>query len=186
LVAQRITLRSSRAKFFSFLLAGLALAMSGCAKHTRSDVAMRMIIPPTAQRMELPEDHVFLMAEPIREELPEYPSGIARTEGSVTAVCVEIVVDEDGAVEDVFLLNDVPDCPESGKEVDPRYAKAAISAVSGWEFFAAATCYFPPGSTRTDDCSGPGVVITNVPVKMAFVFTFQQENGRPVVRARRA
>ena len=57
--------------------------------------------------------------------------------------------------------------------------------VRQWEFFAAAVCTFPPGVAKNHECEGDGVVVAPVAIRMAFVFSFEVDRGRAVVRQRK-
>ena len=144
---------------------------------------MKMVIPPIAQVMDVPKDKSFLMAAPVSQPLPEYPTGVKR--GASASVCIEFVIDEKGAVSSAAPLYALPECPGSRVELDTRFVDSAVEAASQWQFLAAAICTFSQGVEPTDDCSGNDVVVTAVAIKIAYVFTFQS-GGRVTAVARRA
>jgi len=163
----------------------LIAALSSCAKNTKHNVDMNMILPPSAEHMKLPEDQTFLMPSPISEQMPDYPSElVSRSLGDITA-CAEIVIEHSGLVSSVTPLYEIPDCPLSKQEIDARFSSAVTEALLTWTFTHPATCSFAAGVEKTDDCSGPGVIITPVAIKLAFVFTFQVSNGRTMVKKKR-
>ena len=69
---------------------------------------------------------------------------------------------------------------------DAAYVAAALEAVRQWTFFAAAICEFPAGLAKTGDCSGEGVVVRAVPIRLMYAFAFERSGGKARVRARRA
>lgn len=84
----------------------------------------------------------------------------------------------------------MPDCPASQAELDPRFVGAAVEAARQWQFLAAAICTFPDGTFPdgagvTDDCSGPGVVVTPVAIRVSYVFSFHA-GGRVTAGTNRA
>lgn len=164
-------------------MAAMALTaafVAGC--KTNSEVGMRMVLPPMAEVMEVPEGRTFLMASPVTQPLPEYPSGVHR--GASAHVCIELVIDENGAVESATPLYGLHDCPAAEDELDARFVDSAVQAASRWQFLAAAICTFPNGVEPEDDCSGDEVAVTTIPIKLAYVFTFQR-GGRVTAAPRR-
>lgn len=122
------------------------------------------------------------MASPVSQPMPAYPEGAPSMAG--VSACVEMVIDETGAVSSASPLYGLPDCPLAQHELDNRFTASTIEAVRGWEFLAAAVCTFRPGVAPTDDCSGAGVVISPVAIKVSYVFSFQAD-GRVSARAKR-
>jgi hypothetical protein len=62
--------------------------------------------------------------------------------------------------------------------------QAAQAATAQWTFVPAARCHFPAGVSprAADDCSG-ATRIEEVPVTLAYAFTFEVIEGRTVVRS---
>lgn len=150
-----------------------ALVASGC--KTSSRVGMRMILPPGAPVMDVPKGQVFLMASPISQPMPVYPMGVSKA--AEVSACVELVVDESGAVSSVAPLYGLPDCPLGQVEIDQRFVVSSVQAVKNWRFLAAAICTFPPGLPRNDDCTGAGVRVSPVAIRLSYVFSFQRGGG---------
>lgn len=144
-----------------------------------------MILPSRAETLQVPEDKVFLMAVPLSEKIPDFPSDMLTRSTRDTHVCVEIVVSVVGIVSSVMPLYETIECPMSKKQTDARFTKAVADAVQTWEFFAAGICTFPVTIAKNEECKGEGVVIERVPIKMAFMFTFQVDGGRVSIRNRR-
>jgi len=158
--------------------AALSALLAACASTSRVDT--RMILPPGAAVMDIPDDRVFLMASPVTEPLPVFPDGVARSVEAI--VCIEFIIDEFGAVRDAAPLYALPECPLAEGDLDPRFVSAALAAVSQWEFLAAAVCRFPQGAKRTDDCTGEGVEITPVAITVSHSFSFQRGRVRVTLR----
>jgi hypothetical protein len=166
-----------------FVLVFVALAVllaTGCKSPSR--VAMRMILPPGAEVMDMPEDKAFLMASPVSQPMPTFPVGAPRR--TRVSACVEMVIDESGAVRSASPLYGLPDCPLEAHEMDRRFVASSIAAARKWQFLAAAICTFPPGTPPNDECTGAGVVISEVAIKVSYVFSFEGD-GRVSARAKR-
>lgn len=162
------------------MLAAIALGLAGCASSATS-VDKRMVLPPGAPAMTLAQREGFLMAVPIHEPLPRLEAAVAGPDGR-TEVCVEIVVDADGVVSEARHMPGVDAC---AAEPEAAYVDAALDAVRRWTFFAAAICAFPAGQAKTDDCSGEGMVVRAVPIRLMYAFAFERSGGQSRVRARR-
>ena len=171
------SLRCSRAITAAALI---VLLVAGC--RTSSTVGMQMVLPPMAEVMDVPKDKTFLMASPVTQPLPAFPSGVQR--GASARVCIEFVIDENGAVSSAAPLYGLPECPAPKEELDPQFIISAVEAAGRWQFLAAAICTFPDGVDATDDCSGEEVVVTTVAIKIAYVFSFES-GGRVTAVARR-
>ena len=163
------------------MLVTLAVLLNSGCKST-SQVDMRMILPAGAPVMDIPEDKMFLMASPVSQPMPTYPEGVSHT--AEVSTCVEMVIDETGAVSSATPLYGLPDCPQQQASIDPRFVGSSIEAVKNWQFLAAAVCTFPPGTSMTEDCSGDDVVIAPVAIKLAYAFSFHS-SGRVSAQARR-
>jgi hypothetical protein len=163
--------------FVGAALAGISVITACTHVATTIEIDKSMILPAGAAQLEVPSDQTFLMAGPLSNPLPGYPSGLVATAKDAIAVCAEFVVEADGSVRTVTPLFALPECPLSQADVDPRYVAAVADAVRQWQFFAAATCRFPPGMAKNDTCDGEGVVVTPVAIKLAYVFTFHAERG---------
>ena len=157
-----------------------ALLASGC--KTSAGVAMRMILPPGAPVMDIPKEQVFLMASPVSQPMPVFPIGVSKT--ADVSACVELVVDESGAMNSVAPICGLPDCPRGQVEMDQRFVVSSMEAVKNWRFLAAAICTFPPRLPRNDDCIGGGVRVSPVAIRLSYVFSFQR-GGRVTAQARR-
>lgn len=152
----------------------VAFMLSGC--RANSAVGMRMLLPPGAKVMSIPNDQVFLMASPASQPMPVFPANAPNKIS--TSVCVELVIGESGGISSATPVYALPECPQTESELDPRFVESSLQAAMKWQFLAAATCVFPAETPMTDDCSGDGVVTTPVPIMVSYVFSFQ--SGQPV------
>lgn len=121
------------------------------------------------------------MAALINTPMPEFPRAAKVADGR-REVCVEFVVTEEGLVEQIaFPAGGVQCASISGAEV--MFQEAVAEALSQWQFTGAAICTFPEGVIKDDACEGEGVDVRAVPIKLMYVFSFEQINGkRSVVR----
>lgn len=142
----------------------------------------RMVLPPGAVAMTLETRQGFLMAVPIHEPLPVLADNARGPDGR-TEVCVEIVVDAEGQVSEARHMPGVDACDA---QPEAAYVAAALAAVREWTFFAAALCEFPEGRPVTGDCSGDGVTVRAIPIRLMYAFAFERRGGQARVRARRA
>lgn len=162
-------------------VAGLVLGLAACASRGTS-IDKRMVLPPGAPALALETREAFLMAVPIHAPLPRLAEVAAGPDGR-TEVCVEIVVDAEGRVPEARHMPGVDACDAAPAPVD---VAAALDAVRQWTFFAAAICEFPEGMAKTDDCSGEGVAVRAVPIRLMYAFAFERSGGKARVRARRS
>lgn len=157
----------------------VALALAACADSRSTRVGASMILPPLATTMKMQEQQLFLMANHLNpEHLPDYPAERMQDGPEQARVCVDLVVDDGGAVTWAVPLHGGPECPAAPDPVLAPFEQAVLAAVREWQFTAAAVCTFPPGIEKNDDCEGEGVVERAVPLRMAFVFDFSRREGR--------
>jgi len=168
--------------FRTVLTLGLMVFLLAACK-TNSTVGMRMILPPGAEIMEIPENQSFLMASPVSQPMPVFPAAAPRNTN--TSVCLELIINESGSVSSATPSYALPECLQTETGLDQRFVTSAVAAAKEWQFLAAATCAFPVGTPKTDDCSGDRVVITPVAIKVSYVFSFQGD-GRVSVKVKRA
>lgn len=166
----------------NFLLLLLVLLHAGCAhRSARGDVDGGLIIPLGGQ-VEMPEDEQFLFPTPVFENpLPDYPPASVAAALPEQVVCLQILIDEGGAVAWSGLDRSSPDCPDADHPPLPQFVAAARDAVARWQFLAAAICTYPAGQAKNDDCTGPGVTVREVPVKLSYRFRFRLVDGKPRV-----
>lgn len=157
------------------------LAAAGCATTTSSSVDRRMVLPAGAERHQVDEDQHFLMAALVRSPMPEFPPGAATKDGT-SEVCVEFVVTVDGLVEEVVFPRSEDGCASTGDD-RALFEQAVREALARWQLTGAAICTFPAGVPRDETCEGEGVLVRAVPIRLMYVFSFTQANGKRSVAA---
>lgn len=167
------------------LVSGLAL-LAGCATRT-AGVEQRLILPEGSARYELADHQAFVFPAPLGNGPPSFPEGFGKDELPPTTLCASLVVEADGTVRDIALLDD-PGC--AAADPQPLLASAVVDAVSAWRFAPAMFCTYPDAATRDRDwngqgCAGAVAEARPVAVTLAYAFTFEVRNGRPRVGASR-
>lgn len=153
---------------------------AGC--RTAPEVGMRMILPPGAAVMDVPKDKVLLMAAPVSQPLPVLPAGLPGTRE--VSLCIELIVDEIGAVRSAVPIYELPECPLAEARIDPRIVAATTDAVMEWQFLAAAVCTFADGALKTEDCSGNAVEVSAIPIRLSYMFSFERTGKVTAQQAR--
>ena len=153
--------------------------LSACATRTAA-VDQRLILPAGAARYEMAPNQAFVFPMPGDNAPPAFPEGYARRDLPPTTLCASLVVDVDGGVRDVALLEDAG-CVEVA--VQPQLGAAVLAAVSAWRFDPAMFCSYPDEATRNRDwngvgCAGAVAETKTVAVTLAYAFTFEGRNGR--------
>ena len=156
---------------------------TACVNVRSGDVGMGMVLPKSAEKLEVPKDQQFLFSTPIAEPiLPDYPVELIASKATAN-VCIEIIIDENGEVTHTVPLFDAPGCEITASSRNPLFVDASIRAIKQWQFSAAAICKFPTTAVKNDTCDGEGVVITTIPIKLAYTFSFSVKNKNPIVRS---
>ncbi|HEX5693143.1 MAG TPA: hypothetical protein VFY00_00815 [Arenimonas sp.] len=163
-------------------MAWLLLVSGGCTKHAaRADVDVGLIIPRGGQ-VEMPENQQFLFPTPVFENpLPEYPSEHLADGLDEQVVCLQILIDEGGSVAWSTAFDGPAGCPSAEQPALPAFTRSARKAVADWQFLAAAVCTYPEGRPKNEDCSGEGVEMRPLAVKLSYRFRFGWREGRPSV-----
>lgn len=162
----------------------MTAAAGGCTTRS-AGVEQRMILPLGAQRHAPAEHQAFVFPGPDGNMPPAFPDDYRPRELPPTTICASLVVDRDGSVRDVVLLDDAG-C--DGARQVPELASAVTSALAGWRFFPALLCTYPDAATRERDwtpsaCTGATTGVSVVAVSLAYAFTFEVRQGRRRVDA---
>lgn len=101
-----------------------------------------------------------------------------------TTVCVQVILDAHGHVQRSEPLLTHSACAAGADPANQWLVQAARQATEGWSFVPAALCHFAAGVAppAADDCSG-AIRIEEVPVTLAYAFTFEVVEGRTMVRS---
>lgn len=165
----------------------VGLVVSGCASRSAS-VDQRMILPGGA-RLQPAQNELFVMPVALFAPPPEFPETVQRMELEPTPVCIEVWISEEGAVTHVAPLYGLDGCamgPEAGTQ---ELEHAVVTRLREWNFAPARLCRIPEDQREKlerGDCTGEGVVITQLPIRLAYVFTFEVKNGKRRVGTARA
>lgn len=135
-----------------------------------------MVLPVGAEQHHVDENQKFLMAAFIASPMPKFPMKATRADG-LYEVCVSFVVTEDGLVEQIEFPDEATQCAALAHD-STDFQEAVADALSRWSFIGAAICTFPEGVAKDDECEGEGVEIRAVPIKLMYVFSFEQVNGK--------
>lgn len=173
---------SATKRHISLFLEVVSLSLvGGCApmrERTITKSAYQIVIPESADRYSLEKNQEFLLGERIGAAvLPEYPASELTRHLPEQSLCVEIDIGEDGHVFDSRPLYDTAGCPARIAGPDPVFYTATEKAVTQWEFKPARLCTFPRNVAKNSECSGDGVKVEYVPIRLAFMFSFTQEHG---------
>ena len=108
-----------------------------------------------------------------------------RRELAPTTVCVQVVVNAEGAVERSVPLLDRSDCAAGSAPENHPLMQAVQDAVAAWRYSPAAVCHFAAGQVPTDrgDCRAAERV-EPVAVSLFYAFTFQIVHGQHTVQRR--
>lgn len=176
----------------------LALVLSGCAGHavveereaSSYSVDRRLLVPESGaadgsvNAYTLAASEGFRMPRPVQVPSPQLPQDPRQASLPATTVCVQVILDATGQVQRSEPLLGHSACAAGADPANQRLLQAAQAATARWTFVPAARCHFPAGVSprAADDCSG-ATRIEEVPVTLAYAFTFEVIEGRTVVRS---
>lgn len=173
--------------------AGIALGLAGCASAppaaqaeagARSGaVGVRSIDKQLlgADRLALAANETFQM--PLAEAgnaVPAYPEDLLAQRLGPQTVCLNLAIGADGTVSGSRPVERAEGCP-APDAVDPRFVAAVRRAVADWRFDPAFRCVYP-GARPADEQGCVSGREEPVAVSLAFVFVFEQSDGRGRVR----
>lgn len=173
----RVGLRIARS-VVAATLAGAAIA--GCATRSAS-VDHRMLLPQAGARHELAPTQLFVMPVTLAAPEPAFPVVADEPAPVEIVVCAEVWLSADGEVTRVAPFDGAQDCADGTAPRARAYAQSVADALRRWEFTPAMICEFPPQALdkrERGDCTGPGVVVRRVPVRLDYAFTFSSTEGR--------
>jgi len=177
----------------------LLLLLVGCASQRSApesaantyNVDRRMLQQETAQggaasaHYSLSATQGFRMPQALHAPSPQMPDNYQQQSLPPTTLCVRVIVDAQGAVTRSEPLLTQSGCAAGSEADNAGLMQAALAATAQWRFRPAAQCSYVEGVARTgsDDCQGAEQV-ENVPVTLAYAFTFEVVEGKVVVRSR--
>lgn len=174
-------------------VAGIALAtlLAGCralvveqAPPNVGDVSAALVPPPAgATHLELASSQRFVYPDldgPVA--MPVYPPGLLPLRLSPVQVCVEVDIDEAGAVFAARARQDgACPLPDDGAAHLPVFSEAALAAVRRWRYAPAYVCQAPDGFDGEDPCLADGMVEHPTRLRLSYAFRFSQHDGAPSV-----
>lgn len=156
----------------------LIIVLTGCATHRANTQAVDkgMILPDNAQQLEPDKNQKFLMATPIEAPLPSFPADapvVART-----VICVEFVISMEGTTTTIQQIDAFPGCEAVDSNASRYFYPEVREALSKWTYFGAAMCHY---ETSESECDEDTAIVTPIPIKLAYRFTFTQAGGKSSV-----
>lgn len=162
------------------LIALLAMVVPGCAMRT-THVDERMLLPASGARHETDAREFFVMPMTLVAPQPAFPAGAADAGTFEMTVCAEIWLSANGDITRVAAFDGAPGCAAVSDPQAQPYARSVAAALQRWEFTPAMVCEFPTellDKRAQGDCTGPEVVVRQVPVRLNYAFTFSTRDGR--------
>ncbi|BAV96610.1 hypothetical protein [Lysobacter enzymogenes] len=166
-------------------IALLILTLASCARtdnvrEPQRQVGLEMMLPKSAEQIRLKDKEAFLLPSPIEADLPTYPKTIAGV--PAVSICVEIVVDTDGAVASVRQIDDGDACEPTGSDLSGKFMPSVADALRRWSFAAAAICRYETAEADCDAFPTKGAQLMPIAVKLAYKIEFLQRDGVTSVR----
>ncbi|NYF20578.1 hypothetical protein HDC36_002039 [Xanthomonas sp. JAI131] len=182
-------------------LASACLCLASCASQPQREqtqrldsVDQRLLAPRgdgapggaiTAYTMQ--PQQVFRMPQPLDAPTPQLPADSPRRTLAPTTVCVRVILSAQGAVQRSEPLRDREECRAGALADNADLLQAVQQEVARWRFVPAAICTYadpaqrPAMEGRCDDA----VSVEEVPVTLAYAFTFEVREGKASVQAGR-
>jgi len=182
-------------------LAGLCVSLASCASQPPREQTQRL--DSVDQRLLAPRgdgapggaiaaytmqpQQVFRMPQPLDAATPQLPADSPRRTLAPTTVCVRVVLSAQGAVQRSEPLRDREECSAGALADTADLLQAVQQEVARWRFVPAAICTYadpaqrPAVEGRCDDA----VSVEEVPVTLAYAFTFEVREGKASVQAGR-
>ena len=161
-------------------IALLVIAVAGCATRT-THVDGRMLLPASGARHETDAREFFVMPMTLVSPEPVFPASSADAGTFEVTVCAEIWLSASGDITRVAAFDGAPGCAAVSDPQAQPYARSVADALQRWEFTPAMVCEFPTAlldERAQGDCTGPEVVVRQVPVRLNYAFTFSIRDGR--------
>ena len=160
------------------------VAHDGPGPADRARVDHALLMPSGQPRYEMDELALFVMPMELESPAPAFPAGIPAGDVAPVTVCVEAWLDDAGDVTRLQPARGVDACPRQADAQATPYERTVVQATQPWTFPAAPSCQFPErvrAQRERGDCRGRDVVLTHVPVRLTYAFTFERRAGRAQV-----
>jgi len=180
-------------------LASVCLGLASCASQPQREQARRL--DSVDQRLLAPRgdgaaggaiaaytmqpQQVFRMPQPLDAATPQLPADSPRRTLAPTTVCVRVILSAQGAVQRSEPLHDREECEAGALADNADLLQAVQQEVAHWRFVPAAICTYadpaqrPAVADRCDDAA----TVEEVPVTLAYAFTFEVRQGKASVQA---
>lgn len=166
----------------ALMLCALLASCASARGPTRGDVLLDTVEPADAERHTLAahEDFAGGVARAESLVLPDYPAELLATPRPPFALCIELIINEAGAVEAVTALPASARCDGAEDPVGQRLLGVTSEVVRGWRFTPAVVCTLPAHLPADGTCSGEGVEAQAIPLRRAYRMVFAQHGGGTV------
>ncbi|WP_369979660.1 hypothetical protein [Xanthomonas bundabergensis] len=182
-------------------LAGVSLCLASCASQPpraqtqRLDSVDQRLLAPRGDgaaggaiaAYTMQPQQVFRMPQPLDAATPQLPADSPRRTLPPTTVCVRVILSAQGAVQRSEPLYDRAECSAGALADNADLLQAVQRDVARWRFVPAAICIYadpaqrPAVEGRCDDA----LSVEEVPVTLAYAFTFEVREGKASVQAGR-
>ncbi|WP_369938430.1 hypothetical protein [Xanthomonas tesorieronis] len=182
-------------------LASVCLYLASCASQPQREQTQRLdsvdqhLLAPRGDGTEggaiaaytMQPQQVFRMPQPLAAATPQLPADSPRRTLAPTTVCMRVVLSAQGEVQRSEPLHDREECEAGALADNADLVQAVQREVAHWRFVPAAICSYadpaqrPAVEGRCDDA----VSVEEVPVTLAYAFTFEVREGKASVQAGR-
>lgn len=184
----RIAARFSGAAIAVLLAACAARVAHVDAPPDRTRVDHALLKPADQPQYHMDGLTLFVMPMELESPPPAFPATIPAGDVAPVTVCVEAWLDDTGDISRLVPARGGAGCPGQTEAGVGPYEQAVVQAMQAWSFSAAAICTFPErlrAQRDRGDCRGRDVVLTHVPVRLTYAFTFERRAGRDQVASTR-
>ncbi|MEB1531031.1 hypothetical protein [Xanthomonas sp. WHRI 7945] len=181
--------------------AGLFLCLAACASQPQREQTQRLdsvdqrLLAPRGDgapagaisAYEMQPQQVFRMPQPLDAATPQLPDDSPRRTLPPTTVCVRVILSAQGAVERSEPLHDREECSAGALVDNADLLQAVQREVARWRFVPAAICTYADPARRpaVEGRCEDAVSVEEVPVTLAYAFTFEVREGKASVQTGR-
>jgi hypothetical protein len=171
------------------LLSACATPVAHVASAPDSTRVDHALLQPAGQpQYQMDDLSLFVMPSELDSPAPAFPPGVAAGDVAPVTVCVEAWLDAAGDISRLAPLHGSDGCPGQADAEVASYEDSVMHAMQAWSFSAAAICHFPEhlrAQRERGDCRGREIVLTHVPVRLTYAFTFERHAGKAQVASSR-
>lgn len=144
----------------------------------KSDIRVEMILPQSAEHVELETHQTLIPPVPVKQPLPAFPAEYPAQEDFKIAICSELIISGDGVVVGDQSIDDAPACEPTDSAQSSVFYPEVRKAVQRWSFIGAAIC---DDTDAAGDCDESAAPLRPIAVKLAYRFEFTASNGNHAV-----